>query len=169
MGQQTVTRAMSASTSPSPPSIRHVTAGGRSRRYLRAGWHFARHLVAMVGAMLAGMAALGAAVAALGAPPGYDHPVGMYAWMGAAMVAPMVAWMRRRGHAWADGLEMTAAMLVPLFALVLPVELGVAGALPGLSARSLPLLAHAAMLAGMLALMVYRRDRYAGRNDHHQQ
>jgi hypothetical protein len=114
----------------------------------------------MVVAMLVGMAALGATVAALGAPPGYDRPVGMYAWMGAAMAAPMVAWMRRRGHAWADGLEMTAAMLVPLFAVVLPVELGVAGYVPGLSAQSLPMLAHAAMLVGMLVLMVYHRDRY---------
>jgi hypothetical protein len=35
-----------------------------------------------------------------------------------------------------------------------------AGYVPGLSAQSLPMLAHAAMLVGMLALMVYRRDRY---------
>ena len=133
---------------------------GRLRRRLGAGWRFARHLLEMVAAMLVGMAALGAAVAALGEPPGYAHPVGMYAWMGAAMAAPMVAWMRLRGHAWSDGAEMTAAMLLPMFALVLPVELGVAGRVPGLSAQSLPLLAHAAMLAGMLVLMVYRRERY---------
>jgi hypothetical protein len=106
------------------------------------------------------MAALGVAVGALGAPPAYHHPVGMYAWMGAAMAAPMVAWMRHRGHAWSDGLEMTGAMLVPMFALVLPGELGAAGVVPGLTAESLPLLAHAAMLAGMVALMVYRRDCY---------
>ena len=55
---------------------------------------------------------------------------------------------------------MTAAMLVPMFALVLPVELGIA--LPVLSAHSLVVLAHVAMIAGMVALMVYRWDRYAG-------
>ncbi len=77
------------------------------------------------------------------------------------MSAPMVAWMRHRGHPWSDGLEMTAAMLVPMFALVLPVELGVARYVPGLSEESLLLLSHAAMMAGMVVLMILRWDRYA--------
>jgi hypothetical protein len=135
--------------------------GGRSRRRDRAAWwRYTRHLAEMVVAMLAGMALLGVAVAALGGLPGSHHPLIEYAWMGVFMAAPMVAWMRRRGHAWADGAEMTAAMLVPMFALVLPVELGIA--LPGLSAHALMVLAHVAMIAGMAALMAYRWDRYAG-------
>ena len=140
---------------------RAVPPGGRSRwRNRAAWWRYTRHLAEMVAAMLAGMAVLGVADAALGALPGSDRPLIQYAWMGLFMAAPMVAWMRRRGHTWADGAEMTATMLVPMFALVLPVELGVA--LPGLSAHSLMVLAHVAMLAGMAALMVYRWDRYAG-------
>jgi hypothetical protein len=119
----------------------------------------------MVVAMLAGMAVLGIVVAALGALPGSDRPLIEYAWMGAFMSVPMVAWMRRRGHAWADGAEMIAAMLVPTFALVLPVELGIAP--PGLSAHALMVLAHVAMIAGMAALMLYRWDRYAGGLHHH--
>jgi hypothetical protein len=52
-------------------------------------------------------------------------------------------------------------MLFPMFALVLPVELGVAGYVPGLSEQSLPLLSHVAMIGGMVLLMLYRLDRYA--------
>ena len=115
--------------------------------------------------MLAGMAVLGVAVAALGALPGSNYPLIGYAWMGVFMSAPMVAWMRRRGHTWADGAEMTAAMLGPILALVLPAELGVA--LPGLSAHSLMVLAHVAMIAGMAALMIYRWDRYTGGSHRH--
>ena len=74
--------------------------------------------------------------------------------MGVAMTIPMVGWMRYRGHPWSDGMEMTAAMLLPMFALVLPVALGL------IAGHSFLMLAHVAMLGGMLALMLYRRDRY---------
>ena len=77
--------------------------------------------------------------------------------MGASMAAPMVAWMRHRGHSWSDGGEMTVAMLGPMFALVLAVELGVVG----LTGHALMMLSHMAMIGGMVALMVYRWDRYA--------
>jgi hypothetical protein len=80
--------------------------------------------------------------------------------MGAFMSAPMVAWMRYRGYSWSDSLEITVAMLVPMLALVLPVELGVAGYVPGLSEQSLMMLSHVAMIAGMVVLMIYRWDRY---------
>ena len=137
-----------------PARVRH------RRRDLAAWQRYLRHLAEMVVAMAAGMAVLGVAVVALGEPPGYANLLGQYAWMGAAMSVPMVAWMRRMGHSWADGGEMTASMLVPMFALVLPVQLGVA--VPGLTVHSLPLLSHVAMVAGMAALMVYRWDLYAG-------
>ena len=134
--------------------------GGRVRRYLGAGWRFTRHLLEMVVAMIAGMAVLGLAIWLLGEPPGYRNLLVRYGLMGAFMSAPMVAWMRYRGHPWSDGLEMTAAMLVPMFALVLPAELGVARYVPGLTQGSLPLLSHVAMIAGMAGLMLYRWDRY---------
>ena len=51
-------------------------------------------------------------------------------------------------------------MLLPMLALVVPVELGVARYMPGLSAASLPIFSHAAMIAGMVVLMIYRFERY---------
>lgn len=130
---------------------------------LGAWWRFTRHLLEMIVAMVAGMAVLGLAVEALGEPPGYANLLVEYGLMGAAMSAPMVAWMRHRGHSWTDGAEMTAAMLLPMFALVVPVELGVAGA----TGHSLVMVSHVAMIAGMVALMVYRWDHYAhGKPDH---
>jgi hypothetical protein len=129
------------------------------RRWLRlsSGWRLTRHLLEMVVAMMAGMAVLDVALAILGEPPGYANPLVEYGLMGAAMSAPMVAWMLYRGHAFSDGVEMTAAMLVPMFAVVLPVELGVVG----LDGHSLAMLSHVAMIGGMVALVIYRRDRYA--------
>jgi hypothetical protein len=136
-------------------------AGRRVRRRLRlgAGWRFARHLLEMIVAMISGMAVLVVAIGVLGEPPGYANPLVEYGLMGAFMAAPMVAWMRHRGHSWSDGLEMTVAMLAPMFALVLPVELGVA--VPGLSEGSLMMLSHVAMIGGMVVLMIYRFERYA--------
>jgi hypothetical protein len=131
--------------------------GGRVRSRLVSGWHFTRHLLEMVVAMLAGMAVLGVAIWLLGEPPGYSNLLVKYGLMGASMATPMVAWMRHRGHSWSDGGEMSAAMLSPMFALVLPVELGVVG----LTGHALMMLSHVAMIGGMVALMIYRWDRYA--------
>jgi hypothetical protein len=127
--------------------------GGRLRGRLLSGWRFTRHLLEMV----AGMAVLGAAIWVLGKPPGYSILFVEYGLMGAFMSVPMVACMRHRGHAWSDGGEMTAAMLFPMSALVVPVELGVVG----LAGHSLMMLSHVALIGGMVALMVYRFDRYA--------
>ena len=135
--------------------------GGQVRGGLVSGWRFTRHLLEMVVAMMIGMGVLGLALAALGEPPGYANPLVEYGLMGVFMSVPMVAWMRGRGHAWSDAGEMTAAMLSPMFALVVPVELGLAGFVPGLSEDSLMMLSHVAMIAGMVALMVYRWDHYA--------
>jgi len=140
-------------------------AAAQFRRYLGTAWHFTRHLLEMVVAMVAGMAALGVAIWLLGEPPGYSDLLVRYALMGASMSAPMITWMLYRGHSWSDGVEMTAAMLLPMFALVIPVEMGVAGYVPGLSEGSLMMLSHVAMIGGMAALMIYRFDRYA--HGHH--
>lgn len=143
--------------------VERAAPGPRLRRYLGAGWGFVRHLLEMVLAMAAGMVLLGVALALLGEPPAYlDNALLAYTVMGAFMSAPMVGWMRLRGHAWADGLEMTVAMLVPMFALVIPVEMGLAA----LSEHSLMLLAHVAMIGGMALLMLYRFDRYVHAHHH---
>ena len=139
--------------------------GGRVRSRLVSGWHFTRHFLEMVLAMMIGMGAFGLALAVIGEPPGYANLLVRYGVMGAFMAAPMVAWMRYRGHSWSDGGEMTAAMLVPMLAPVALVELGVA--VPGLSEGTLMMLSHVAMIAGMVALMVYRFERYAHRPGGH--
>jgi fatty acid desaturase len=140
--------------------------GGRVRDRLVSGWRFTRHLLEMVVAMMLGMGVFGLVLAAMGEPPGYANLLVRYGLIGAFMAAPMVAWMRHRRHSWRDGGEMTAAMVVPMLALVLPVELGVA--VPGLSGGSLMMLSHVAMIGGMVALMIYRFERYAhGSHDHH--
>jgi hypothetical protein len=140
--------------------------GGRVRARLVSGWRFARHLLEMVLAMMVGMAVLGLALWALGEPPGYANLLVEYGLRGACMAAPMVAWMRHRRHPWRDGGEMTAAMLAPMLALAAPVELGVA--VSGLSEGSLMVISQVAMIAGMVALMIYRFERYArGSHDHH--
>jgi hypothetical protein len=136
-----------------------LETGGRLRGRLVAGWRFVRHLLEMVVTMMVGMAALGVVLAVLGEPPGYANLFVRYGLMGVFMAVPMVAWMRFRGHAWADGGEMTGAMLLPTFVLVAPVELGFS--VPGLSEGSLMTLSHVAMIGGMVVLMVYRFDRYA--------
>lgn len=139
--------------------------GERFRRYLGTAWSFTRHLMEMVVAMIAGMVVLGVALWVLGDPSGEVNLLVEYALMGAFMSAPMVAWMRYRGHAWSDGLEMTAAMLFPMFALVLTVELGVVE----LTSHSLMMLSHVAMIGGMGVLMIYRWDRYTHKaHNHHE-
>jgi hypothetical protein len=136
---------------------------GPIRRRLAPGWHFTRHLGEMVIAMFAGMGLLGLAIGALGEPPGYANSLVKYGLMGAAMALPMVGWMRFRGHRWGDGLEMTAAMVLPMLAVALPSALGLAGP----TGHSLMMLAHVAMFAGMVILMLFRWDRYAHGAGHH--
>ena len=87
-------------------------------------WRFTRHLGEMLIAMFLGMIVLSLAEMALGTPPGDNTLLGGYAYMGLAMTLPMVAWMRWMGHPWKDCAEMSAAMLGPMFAVVLPAALG---------------------------------------------
>ena len=143
------------------PGTASPDTDGRVRGRLASSWRVTRHLLEMVLAMFAGMAALGLVLGTLGEPPGYANPLVELGLMGASMSAPMVAWMLHRGHAWSDGLEMTAAMLVPAFALLLAAEWGMSKYVPGQSDDALMMLSHVAMVVGMAALMVYRWDRYA--------
>jgi hypothetical protein len=75
--------------------------------------------------------------------------------MAAFMVAPMVAWMRVRGSGWRDGAQMSAAMLVPVSAVLVLRGMSFSDALPWLSNSE-----HIAMLVGMLVFMRFRRERY---------
>ncbi len=125
-----------------------------------SAWRLGRHLLEMIAAMMVGMMLLVAGILAFGEPPGYSNVFVEYGLMGASMSGAMVAWMRFRGHAWWEGLEMTTAMLVPMFAVVFPFGWDTAGGTSGQSDHALMMLAHVAMIGGMVALMLYRWDRY---------
>jgi hypothetical protein len=71
--------------------------------------------------MMVGMFAGGAiVVTATGIPAAdaiEDHSVAWQSMMAFSMTAPMVAWMRYRGHARRMTLEMAAAMIAPAIPL----------------------------------------------------
>jgi hypothetical protein len=113
---------------------------------------FLGHYLEMVLAMVAGMAAYGMLFRGSLLSRSYGDEV----LMAAFMTAPMVAWMRYRGHSWRQAAEMTGAMLAPAAAVVLA-----AANQPAVSDRALMLSSHAGMLVGMLLLMVVRRAEYA--------
>ena len=123
--------------------------------------HFIRHYVEMVVAMFAGMLVLGgAAVVLLGLDTGSlydDAPAVGLTGMALTMTIPMVAWMRYRGHDWGPTREMAASMFVPAFVAMVLVWVGIAG-----GTGTLMVFEHVAMLAGMLAVMLLRRDEYSG-------
>jgi hypothetical protein len=73
-----------------------------------------------------------------------------------ADAVPMVAWMRRRGHDWSSAAEMSAAMFVPVAALI------VCYRLQAVSADSVCPIACAAMIPAMLVAMLNRHDEYTG-------
>jgi hypothetical protein len=112
---------------------------------------FALHFAEMWLAMLAGMAIF-MAVPGVMALPALLHQLGM----AVSMTVPMVAWMRIRGHGWRHGIEMALGMLVPWAAVLVLVALGAATVLPWLSNA-----AGAAMLLGMLGVMLLRPHHYA--------
>jgi hypothetical protein len=87
--------------------------------------HLIRHYVEMVVAMLLGMVVLGppaeAALRALGSSSGdlrTDAPAVALLGMAAMMTAPMVGWMRYRGHGPLPCAEMAASMVIPTLAVI---------------------------------------------------
>jgi hypothetical protein len=146
---------------PSPPPTGGVQlALGRSAPVAGMGFfllHFAEMLVAMMLGM-AVFAAVGLALTAQGSTTLLNgSSITSQVGMGAFMVAPMVVWMRVRGGMWRHGVEMAAAMLVPVMAVLLLERLHVSEWLPWLSRSE-----HPAMVVGMLAAMLYRREQYTG-------
>jgi hypothetical protein len=129
--------------------------------------HFARHYVEMVIVMFAGMLLLGlpaeGVLRALGSSSGSisdNAPAMMLLWMAVMMTAPMVAWMRYRGHGWRANSEMAASMFIPT---VLAIGLMAAGALTFGAAMGFE---HALMLPSMLIAMLLRRDEYSTHAHH---
>jgi hypothetical protein len=84
-------------------------------------------------------------------PMSIDYEVEMMV----AMVVAVALWMRVRGWRWRDGAEMAIAMLVPGAAVLVLGDLDLSKSVPWF-----PMSSCTAMLLGMLAIMLYRRDRY---------
>lgn len=144
---------------PGPPSV--------SRPWARAPWfrrpsvRFALHYLEMIAAMFAGMLIFGLlesgllAVAGL-SYPALDDPVGSTTTMTLYMTAGMAIWMRIRGHGLPGILEMSGAMVLPGAVLVplLWTDL--------ISGDAAMAVLHSAMFPLMFAVMLRRRDEYAG-------
>ena len=114
--------------------------------------HFLRHYAEMVLVMFVGMAVLWKpATLVVGDDPG---KVALLLTMAVTMTAPMVGWMRWRGHGWAPSLEMAAAMLVPT-----TIALGLVAASVDFGAILLG--EHVAMLAAMFGVMLLRPEEYS--------
>jgi hypothetical protein len=132
------------------------------REHSQAYW-LGRHLLAMTVAMLLGMAVYGIGLGLVLNLAGSDvesarlgQPELFALGMAASMSVPMVAWMRRRGHAWRACSEMTAAMFVPPLVFIGCYWLG------AIAAGAICPLACATMVPAMFVAMLYRREEYVG-------
>lgn len=123
---------------------------------------FAGHYLEMLLVMVAGMLVLGGglvlAAMAFGSGPSElqrEAPAVVLLGMGFSMTAPMVWWMRLRGHSTAANRDMAMAMILPT--LVVVALLG-AGAVDDIDA--LLGIQHLAMFPAMFAAMLLHRDEY---------
>ena len=123
----------------------------------RVWFHFARHLVEMFLAMMAGMAVgaflLATAVGTSVSEARVEYPVAWVVVMAFDMTVPMVAVMLYRGHSRRSAGEMAAAMIVP----ALPI---VACQLSQLVSSEVGRAYMPLSMVAMVALIVYRRREY---------
>jgi hypothetical protein len=129
---------------------------------------FVRHYIEMVVAMFAGMVLLGVpagwALTAFGTSTSEltdNAPALMLLGMAVTMTAPMVAWMRYRGHGWRANTEMAASMVLPTLAAI-----GLLAADVVTDTGTLLAGEHVVMLLGMLAAMLLRLDEYTHHHGH---
>jgi hypothetical protein len=125
---------------------------------------FLRHYVEMVIAMYAGMAILGLPLQGLLAALEVDTspwketiPAMLLVEMAVIMAAPMMAWMRYRGHSWRASWEMGASMFVPTFGAMGLLAAGIVT-----DYHALMSIEHVAMFPSMLVAMLLRPGEYAG-------
>jgi hypothetical protein len=145
--QPTITGMTTETTS---PPVRHTTAHSGSGRV----WHFLRHYVEMVLAMLVGMVAFGL-LEDLVWPALTDRAdVGVMV-MATNMSIGMGAWMRFRGHSWRGIAEMSAAMYLPFAVLLVPFWTGTVGG------SDLMTWGHLLMLPAMALVMLLRPAEHA--------
>lgn len=120
-------------------------------------FHFARHLVEMFLAMMAGMMVgaflLATAVGTTVSEARREHAVVWVVVMAFDMTVPMVAVMLYRGHSLRSAGEMAAAMIVPALPIVACQLSHVVSGDVGRANMPVSMLA-------MIALIVYRRSEY---------
>lgn len=139
----------------------------------RTGWRrrpvvrFALHYLEMIAVMFAGMGVVGGALLLAATALGFgssqienDAPALFLAGMGFSMTAPMVWWMRFRGHSWPANRAMAGSMIAPTLAAIALLGAGVTGDLHGAL-----MLQHVAMFPAMLVAMLLHRGEYTG-HDH---
>jgi hypothetical protein len=131
-------------------SHQHTTAHSRGHRV----WHFARHYVEMVVAMLAGMFVLGGLEHLVWPALTARADIGVMV-MATNMAIGMGAWMRFRGHSWRGIAEMSASMYLPFVVLLVPFWAGAIGE------HTLMTWGHVLMLPAMAAVMLLRPAEYA--------
>jgi hypothetical protein len=126
---------------------------------------FARHYLELLVAMFLGLGVLllplGAALRLAGMSL-HDTDALMISAMAVTMTAPMVAWMRYRGHGWAACSDMTTAMAIPTLGVLALLWSGLVG-----NVGTLLAIEHVVMLPSMLVAMLLRRDEYTGGLHHH--
>jgi flagellar biosynthetic protein FliP len=116
---------------------------------------FLLHLGEMSLAMMLGMYLLAMPCGMIVAAIGFSGPIVSALVMTFNMTAPMVLWMRFRGHTWERSGEMGAAMVIPTIALVVVSLFGVIPQDGLANAVMIP------MFPAMVAAMLYRRADYA--------
>jgi hypothetical protein len=125
----------------------------------RPAARFTRHYAEMLAAMLVGMTVLGMptdmALSGLGVELADEAPAALLLGMGVTMTAPMVAWMRFRGHGWPASNEMAAAMMIPTVGVIALLAAGLVE-----ETGTLLVIEHVVMLLAMLAVMLLRGDEY---------
>jgi hypothetical protein len=126
--------------------------------------NFIRHYLEMVAAMFIGMAVLGvpaeAGLKAIGTSASAletDAPAVLLLGMALVMTAPMVGWMRYRGHGWRPNAEMAASMFIPTFGIVGVMATGMVS-----DFMTLMMAEHVVMFPSMLAAMLIRPQEYTG-------
>jgi len=112
-------------------------------------------------AMVVGMFAFGLALGLIGAAAGSSlesirtsQPELFMLGMGTSMSVTMVVWMRRRAHTWRESGEMTAAMFVPVLAVLACYWTG------AVTADSVCPLSCVLMIPAMATAMLFRLDVY---------
>ncbi len=125
-----------------------------------ASWRtWSLHLAEMMIAMVAGMVGLGGALEGLLSLAGASLSAASASVMASAMAfnmtAPMVWWMRHRGHARRHNVEMAGSMIVPTAIVIALHWLGI------VAGDSVLLIQHVVMIPAMVGVMLTRFEHYA--------